>query len=119
MEAASSEETADNGQLTEMYLSINNETYEFTENQTNDIIFTLLDKSQLIMAIIGVIANVGTSITLIKNGQVSEVGDTIVAVSPSTNDNLVHTDVHLWCYACRPLDSRHGQQLLPFMHQQR
>ena len=30
-----------------------------------------LDRSQLIMTIVGVIANVGTSITLIKNGQVS------------------------------------------------
>ena len=72
MEAASSsEETTNNGELKDIYLFRNNETFEFTEIQTNDIIFTLLDKSQLIMTIIGVIANVGTSITLIKNGQVS------------------------------------------------
>ena len=32
-----------------------------------------LDRSQLFMVIIGVIANVGTSITLIKNGQVGMV----------------------------------------------
>ena len=31
----------------------------------------ILQKSQLIMTIVGVIANLGTSITLIKNGQVS------------------------------------------------
>ena len=57
--------------ITNIYLFINNATYEFNENETNDVIFTLLDKSQLIMTIIGVIANVGTSVTLIKNGQVS------------------------------------------------
>ena len=31
----------------------------------------ILDRSQLIMTIVGLIANVGTSTTLIKNGQVS------------------------------------------------
>ncbi len=30
----------------------------------------LMDRSQLVMTIIGLIANLGTSITLIKNGQV-------------------------------------------------
>ena len=30
-----------------------------------------LDRSQLVMTIVGLVANVGTSVTLIKNGQVS------------------------------------------------
>ena len=42
-----------------------------TSSRSNDVILVLLDRSQLIMTIIGVIANIGTSVTLIKNGQVS------------------------------------------------
>ena len=42
---------------------------------------TLVDRSQQVMTIVGVIANVGTSITLIKNGQVS-ISSTIIK-----NDN--------------------------------
>ena len=40
---------------------------------TNDDVLLLifLDRSQQVMTIVGVIANIGTSITLIKNGQVS------------------------------------------------
>ena len=41
-----------------------------TSSRSNDVILVLLDRSQLIMTIVGVIANMGTSITLIKNGQV-------------------------------------------------
>ena len=37
-----------------------------TSSRSNDVILVLLDRSQLIMTIIGVIANIGTSITLIK-----------------------------------------------------
>ena len=36
-------------------------------------LITLVDRSQQVMTIIGVIANIVTSITLIKNGQVSVV----------------------------------------------
>ena len=36
----------------------------------------LVDRSQQVMTIIGVIANMGTSITLIKNGQVGVTSDT-------------------------------------------
>ena len=36
----------------------------------------LVDRSQQVMTIIGVIANIGTSITLIKNGQVGVTSDT-------------------------------------------
>ena len=34
-------------------------------------LMTLVDRSQQVMTIVGVIANIGTSIALIKNGQVS------------------------------------------------
>ena len=34
-------------------------------------LITLLDRSQQVMTIVGIIANIVTSITLIKNGQVS------------------------------------------------
>ena len=34
-------------------------------------LITLVDRSQQVMTITGVIANIGTSITLIKNGQVN------------------------------------------------
>ena len=47
--------------------------YDNMTSTTNDtsLLIILLDRSQLIMTIVGVIANIGTSITLIKNGQVS------------------------------------------------
>ena len=35
------------------------------------LLLIFLDRSQQVMTIVGLIANVGTSITLIKNGQVS------------------------------------------------
>ena len=34
-------------------------------------LMVLLDRSQQVMTIVGLIANIGTSVTLIKNGQVS------------------------------------------------
>ena len=40
-------------------------------NNKDPVWLIILQRSQLIMTIIGVIANLGTSITLIKNGQVS------------------------------------------------
>ena len=46
--------------------------YDYMTSTRNDtsVLSIFLDRSQLIMTIIGVIANIGTSITLIKNGQV-------------------------------------------------
>ena len=41
-----------------------------TSSTNNEFLLILLDRSQLVMTIVGVIANIGTSITLIKNGQV-------------------------------------------------
>ena len=41
-----------------------------TSSTNNEILLIFLDNSQLVMTIVGVIANIGTSITLIKNGQV-------------------------------------------------
>ena len=56
------------------FLFFENFTY-YDDNMTSltsDIswLTVLLDRSQQVMTIIGVIANIGTSITLIKNGQV-------------------------------------------------
>ena len=60
-------------------ININSSAY-FDDNVDNDsdddddavqpLWSIFLDRSQLFMVVIGVIANVGTSITLIKNGQV-------------------------------------------------
>ena len=49
------------------------------DNMTSPIsdvswLMVLLDRSQQVMTIVGLIANIGTSITLIKNGQVSLIG---------------------------------------------
>ena len=54
---------------------LENFTYHY-DNITSSIsdpswLMTLVDRSQQVMTIVGVIANVGTSVTLIKNGQVS------------------------------------------------
>ena len=56
-------------------LILENTTY-YDDNMTSAVsdtswLITLLDRSQQVMTIIGVIANVVTSITLIRNGQVS------------------------------------------------
>ena len=64
----------DNYNLTMLFtanLTQNRFNDNLTSSRSNDVILVLLDRSQLIMTIIGVIANIGTSITLIKNGKVS------------------------------------------------
>ena len=43
--------------------------YDNTSSLTSEILINLLDSSQQVMTIIGLIANIGTSITLIKNGR--------------------------------------------------
>ena len=63
----------DNNNISILFLE--NSTYYY-DNMTSSIsanpwLITLLDRSQQVMTIIGVIANIGTSLTLIKNGQVS------------------------------------------------
>ena len=47
--------------------------YKNMTSSTSDtsLIMILLDRSQQVMTVIGVIANIGTSITLIRNGKVS------------------------------------------------
>ena len=55
--------------------TIDNKNLHFSNSVISDdgdpIWLIILDRSQLIMTIVGLIANVGTSTTLIKNGQVS------------------------------------------------
>ena len=41
-------------------------------SSSNDFLLIFLDRSQLVMTIIGVIANIGTSFVLFRNGQVSQ-----------------------------------------------
>ena len=61
--------------VTDMLLfAMNMNDYATNESITQDkdpLWMVLMDRSQLIMTIIGFLANVATSITLIKNGQVS------------------------------------------------
>ena len=45
--------------------------HNLTSSRSYDVLIIFLDRSQLVMTIVGMIANIGTSITLIKNGQVS------------------------------------------------
>ena len=47
--------------------------YENMTSSTSDTswIMILLDRSQQVMTIVGLIANIGTSVTLIRNGKVS------------------------------------------------
>ena len=70
--------THDNNNYYDYNLSISfweNFTYNYNDMTSSPIdtswIMILVDRSQQIMSILGVIANIGTSITLIKNGQVS------------------------------------------------
>ena len=54
-------------------LNFNNENPIFQNiilKQTDDFLLILLNRSQLILTIIGVAANIGTSFTLFTNGQV-------------------------------------------------
>ena len=48
--------------------------YNETVENHDDFFLIFLDKSQLVITIIGLIANLGTSVTLIKNGQVGTRG---------------------------------------------
>ena len=48
-----------------------NDDVDNNDNDDQPLWSIFLDRSQLVMVIIGVIANCGTSITLTKNGQVS------------------------------------------------
>ena len=62
----------------EMPTNINNDLY--TINNVTEIVMKkadpfwviFMDRSQLVMTIVGFLANIATSITLIKNGQVSD-----------------------------------------------
>ena len=56
-----------------------NDNVDNNDNDDQPLWAIFLDRSQLFMVIIGVIANVGTSITLIKNGQVSVILICIIA----------------------------------------
>ena len=47
-----------------------NDHHNMTSSTSNEFFLIFLDRSQQVMTIVGVIANIGTSITLIKNGQV-------------------------------------------------
>ena len=57
---------------TDILLTDNN-TISLISDNKDPIWLIILQRSQLIMTILGVIANLGTSITLIKNGQVSKI----------------------------------------------
>ena len=48
-----------------------NDHHNMTSSANNEFFLIFLDRSQQVMTIVGVIANIGTSITVIKNGQVS------------------------------------------------
>ena len=45
---------------------------DITSSSSNEFLLIFLDRSQLVMTIIGVIANIGTSFALFTNGQVSK-----------------------------------------------
>ena len=57
-------------------LTTNNNNLPFSNSlisdNENSIWLIFLDRSQLVMTIVGLVANVGTSVTLIKNGEVSK-----------------------------------------------
>ena len=59
--------------ITTDILSTDNITISLISDNKDPIWLIILQRSQLIMTILGVIANLGTSITLIKNGQVSKI----------------------------------------------
>ena len=42
------------------------------DNDESPLWMTLMDQSQLVMTIVGFVANMATSVTLLKNGQVSD-----------------------------------------------
>ena len=71
MESASYDNDNNNSDRYNIILFFENSTYYYdnTSSLTSEILINLLDSSQQVMTIIGLIANIGTSITLIKNGR--------------------------------------------------
>ena len=64
----------DNDSIKDMFIVNINDTNTTSINNTDDgdpFWMILMDRSQLVMTLIGVIANIGTFVTLIKNKQVS------------------------------------------------
>ena len=59
---------------TQIFDSINtiNNNDQKSGNNKNPLWMDLMDQSQLVMTAVGLIGNIATSITLIKNGQVSK-----------------------------------------------
>ena len=70
--------TTDN--LTSVYKNISASKSLILNNEVS-VWVIFLQQSQLIMTIVGIIANVGTSTTLIKNGQVSMNIITVIFIS--------------------------------------
>ena len=63
-----------------------------TSSSSNELLLIFLDRSQLVMTIIGVIANIGTSFVLFTNGQVSKTLFYIFnEVFPKCNENSVYS----------------------------
>ena len=50
----------------------NNNRSKIIKNSNDPLWMILMDQSQLVMTVIGLIGNIATSITLIKNGQVGD-----------------------------------------------
>ena len=63
----------DNNNISILFLENSTYYYDNMTSSTSDTswIMILLDRSQQVMTIIGLIANMGTFVTLIKNGEVS------------------------------------------------
>ena len=80
----------------EMTTNINNDSYtinnvtEIVMKNANPFWMILMDRSQLVMTIVGFLANIATSITLIKNGQVSEL-ELLLLRTFDKNRTWVHT----------------------------
>ena len=56
-------------------LPTDNNNISLISDDEDPVWLIVLQRSQLIMTMLGVIANLGTSITLIKNGQVSKISN--------------------------------------------
>ena len=70
MNAIEEDFTVTTGNLTLVYKNLSDSNSLILNNE-DSVWVIFLQQSQLIMTIVGLIANTGTSITLIKNGQVS------------------------------------------------
>ena len=55
---------------TELYNNDKDDNDHIRVDSSLDILLLLMDRSQLVMTIFGLIANMATALTLIKNGQV-------------------------------------------------